>query len=360
MGDGWNRLAGDIPCLRWEWLETWWRHYATRSDELFVVEVRDWQGELVGIAPWYLNRSMKHGRIIRFLGSGDVCSDYLTVLASPDARELVVEEIASYLTEDACGEWDLIELTGVDAEDQAVASLVDRLAARDYVIHQQSGESCWRLELTADWESYVKTLSKTRRQRTRQIVRREFETGRAVSREVKDAGELPSFVQVLIDLHQKRRRSLGELGCFSDPNFTNYHRDVMERFFALGRLRLQYVLLEGRPVAIEYGLVGGTTVYFYQSGIEPAVLDERPGWMGTIGSLRAAIEQGYRTFDFMRGDEAYKASWGAQPVPTVETRVVARRSSAHLRHTAWLARQQMRRWAKARWKQWRGAGDGET
>ena len=65
--------------------------------------------------------------------------------------------------------------------------------------------------------------------------------------------------------------------------------------------------------------------------------------MGTIGSLRAAIEQGYRRFDFMRGDEAYKASWGAQPVPTVETRVVARRSSAHLRHTAWLAHQQMRR-----------------
>jgi len=144
MGDDWNRLAGDIPCLRWEWLETWWRHYATRNDELFVIEVRDWQGELVGIAPWYLNRSMTHGRVIRFLGSGDVCSDYLTILASPDARELVVEQIASYLTEDACDEWDLIELMGVDAQDQAVASLVDRLAARDYVVHQQSGERCWR------------------------------------------------------------------------------------------------------------------------------------------------------------------------------------------------------------------------
>ena len=137
-------------------------------------------------------------------------------------------------------------------------------------------------------QNFVQDTSRTHAE----IVRRAFETGRAESREVKDAGQLPAFIQVLIELHQKRRQSLGDPGCFSDPVFTKYHREVMERFFALGRLRLQYVLLEGRPVAIEYGLVGGNTIYFYQSGIEPEILDERPGWMGTIGSLRAAIRAG--------------------------------------------------------------------
>jgi CelD/BcsL family acetyltransferase involved in cellulose biosynthesis len=76
--------------------------------------------------------------------------------------------------------------------------------------------------------------------------------------------------------------------------------------------------------------------------------------MSTVGSLRAAIEQGYAAFDFMRGDEAYKSSWGARARPTLETRIIARRPSAQLRHTAWLTRRQMRRWAKAHWQRWRG------
>lgn len=351
----WNRLAGDVPCRRWEWLEPWWRHYGTHSDELFVLLVRDSEGELIGVAPWYLSRSLRHGPVLRFLGSGDVCSDYLTVFARPEMRTLVIDEIADYLTGDAAGEWDMIELTGVEADDLATSALVDRLAEHDYVVHQQPGESCWRLELPADWESYVKTLSKTRRERTRQIVRGAFDTGRALSRQVVDRDALPRFFDVLVELHQKRRQSLGEQGCFIDATFTAYHREVIERFFALGRLRLQYVLLDGRPVAIEYDLTGGNTIYFYQSGIEPAVLEQRPGWLGTIGSLRSAIEQGYRTFDFMRGDEAYKSSWKAQPRPTVETRIVARRPAAQIRHTAWLAERHVRQWAKARWRR---RGDG--
>jgi CelD/BcsL family acetyltransferase involved in cellulose biosynthesis len=350
LADNWNRLAGDVPCRRWEWLEPWWRHYSTPSDELFVLLVRDSLGELLGIAPWYLSRSLRHGRVVRFLGSGDVCSDYLTIFARPEVRTMVVDELVDYLTGEAAGEWDVIELTGVEAGDDATSALVERLAERDYMLHQQPGESCWRLELPADWESYVKTLSKTRRERTRQIVRESFDTGRAVSRQVLDREDLPRYFDLLVELHQKRRRSLGEPGCFADATFTEYHREVMERFFALGRLRLQYILLDDRPVAIEYDLTGGNTIYFYQSGIEPAVLDQRPGWMGTIGSLRSAIEQGYRTFDFMRGDEAYKSSWKAQPQPTIETRIVARRRAAQLRHTAWLAERHVRRWAKTRWR----------
>jgi hypothetical protein len=48
----------------------------------------------------------------------------------------------------------------------------------------------------------------------------------------------------------------------------------------------------------------------------------------------------------LRGDEAYKISWGARPRPTVETRIVARRAAARLRHAIWLTRTHVRRWMK--------------
>lgn len=346
----WNRLAGDVPCRRWEWLAPWWRHYAERGDELFVLVVHDASGEIIGLAPWYLHRSLTQGRVIRFLGSGDVCSDYLTIFSRTGNEAEVVSAVTGFLTGDAAAEWDLIELDGVESADSVVADFVVQMQARDYIVHQQPGENCWRLELPTDWDEYVKSLSKSRRERVRNLVRNYFDSGRAVSRRVAERHELPQAYDTLIELHQKRRRSLDQPGCFADRRFTAYHREVMEQFFDLCRLRLQHVLLDERPVAIEYDLVGGDTAYFYQSGIEPAVLDERPGWLGTIGSLRAAIAEGYKVFDFMRGDEAYKSSWGATACPTVETRIVARRSSAQLRHAAWLARQGVRRWAKTHWR----------
>ena len=64
-----------------------------------------------------------------------------------------------------------------------------------------------------------------------------FQTGRAVLRTVENCEQLDPAMDVLIDLHQKRRQMLGEPGCFASPRFTAFHREVAQR------------LLAGRPIA---------------------------------------------------------------------------------------------------------------
>ena len=53
----WNRLAGDVPFRRFEWLEAWWRCYWQPGMELFVLTLRDPAGELIALAPWHARRS---------------------------------------------------------------------------------------------------------------------------------------------------------------------------------------------------------------------------------------------------------------------------------------------------------------
>jgi CelD/BcsL family acetyltransferase involved in cellulose biosynthesis len=149
-----------------------------------------------------------------------------------------------------------------------------------------------------------------------------------------------------VELHQKRRESLGQRGCFASPRFTAFHRDVTAQLLSLGLLRLWWTDLDGRPAAIEYDLIGGDTIYFYQSGIEPELARDRPGWLGSIGSLRDAQRSGYRYFDFLRGDEAYKSSWRAVVLPADELRVVAPRTFPRLHYATWSTGQLLRRWAK--------------
>ncbi len=202
------------------------------------------------------------------------------------------------------------------------------------------------MEFPDTWEDYVASLSKSRRERVHKLLRRNFDTGLVTTGTVEHADELEHYFRRLVELHQKRRASLGQPGCFASPLFTAFHRDVMAQLLSLGLLRLWWTDLDGRPAAIEYDLIGGDTIYFYQSGIEPELAGDRPGWLGSIGSLRDAQRRGYRNFDFLRGDEAYKSSWRATMQPAEEVRIVAPRSIPRLRYAAWSTAQLLRRWAK--------------
>jgi len=346
LADAWNRLAGDVPFRRHEWLEAWWRHYGTADMESFVLTVADAAGTLVGVAPFCLEKSKSRGWVVRFLGSGEVASDYVGVLAADGHEAAVAHEFARWLSREGAGEWDLIDLDGIAPDDVVTLGLAAELESRGHMLNRRERFRTWRVPLPGDWNQYLMGLSKSRRDRARQLLRRNFDTGRAVLHVVAEADEVTRGIDVLRTLHQSRRESLGEAGCFASARFGTFHADVARKFLELGRLRLQWLELDGRPVAAEYSLGGGDTVYYYQSGFDADFANAKPGWLALIASLRLAIGQGFRCFDFLRGDEAYKASWGAESRPLIELRIVGRSPSARLRNAAWVAAEGMKVWVK--------------
>ena len=206
--------------------------------------------------------------------------------------------------------WDRLEFGGIADDDEAMGPLLEQLArsAAPSSIGARR-KYCWRVELPNSWEEYLAGLSKSHRKQLRRFQRRLFASGRAVLRTVATEQEFRQAFEILIDLHRRRRESLGDRGCFHSGRFTEFHREIAWRFFERGLLRLSWLELDSRPVACEYQLLGGETVYAYQSGIDPAALEEEPGRLATMATLRAAIESGYRVYDLLRGDEAYKAHW---------------------------------------------------
>lgn len=346
LRDDWNRLAGELPFRRWEWLNSWWRCYRQSGDKLCLLSVTDETDTLIGLAPWYIERSSLQGRVIRFLGSGRVMSDYLSILSAPGRESDVCCCIVEWVIEQSNSVWDAIDLEGVAGDDAPLTWLIDRLAGEGFAVVETPGQSCWQVSLPETWDEYLKRLSKTRRERVRQLGRRKFDTGEAVLHRVRDASELDRGFEILIDLHQQRREGLGERGCFSSDRFTQFLRLAAEEFLQRDRLRLQWVELGGKPVAVEIDFAGGDTVYYYQSGIDPNLPRERPGWLGVASALKLAVEEGFSTFDFLRGDEPYKAHWRGEPIPTKDVRIAAGTATAQLRHRLWCKQREMKNWLK--------------
>jgi CelD/BcsL family acetyltransferase involved in cellulose biosynthesis len=361
--DDWDRLAAGLPFRGWSWLSNWWRHYGPQGDadtlrtRLATLCVFDNDDTLVGIAPWYLDCSAMRGRVLRPLGSGEVCSEYLGILCHPGREEAIVESLADFLVQNAFDgdpgamRWDLLDLDGIDAEDRDVSALVDHLSASDCLVHRRQGMSCWRLELPTNWETYVASLGKYLRRDIRRFERNLFDTDRTVLHRVQRIEELPEAMDIFLDLHQRRRRALGEAGCFASARFLGFYRDVVPDLLRHGQLDLCWMELDGRPVAAEFQLIGNGILYQYQSGMDPDAMEHRPGKMINAAILRQAIAGGCRAFDFLRGDEPYKASFAAKPRPTVRFRVAPRRPAARLRHNLWVAGRNVKDWMKTMMKE---------
>jgi CelD/BcsL family acetyltransferase involved in cellulose biosynthesis len=327
----WNALSGENPFRSWQWLDCWSRHYAVAGVEPMVLVVRDAQDRLIGVAPCCATRSRIWGRTIRFLGSGEVCSDYLGLLSRPEDAPSVAEAIGTWLTSNG-DTWDRIELDGVAADDAAIARLVAGFQMRRHHVAMRSMPSAWAVELPERWDDYLPRLSQVRRDRVRQLTRRWLDSGRCVPRLAQSWSDVERAWPMLCELHQRRRKSLGEAGCFASPQFTAFHYEVVDRMYQAGRLRLHWVEFEGQAIAGEYALTGGDTIYVYQCGFDPDHSKMKPGWLNTIASMRLAIEQGYRRYDLLRGDEPYKQSWRAETRALLEVRVMGKSVAARLRH----------------------------
>jgi hypothetical protein len=367
FAEAWDRLAGGMPFRSWTWLSTWWRHYGDdRGDrrQLCVLCVTDHQDRLVGVAPWYICHSGAWGGVLRFLGTGEVCSEYLSVLCLPGFEGEVAQSLADWLVAHVSGDsesdaatdaswngWGLLELMDVDRNDPVVGRLSERLADGGSSIHRREGVSCWRAELPTTVDEYLANLSKHARNRFRRVRREILDSGLATLRTARNTTDLSDGFETFIDLHQLRRRALGQPGCFTSPRYNAFHREAARRMFMAGHAQLHVLHRDGRPIAAEYQLCGDGVVHAYQTGIDPARLDLAPGRVCQIAILCWAIENGYRAYDMLRGDEPYKMHWRPRRVATLETRVIAPRTGARLCYAAWRAGADTKDWLKKGLKQ---------
>ena len=356
--DQWNALARGVPFRRWEWAEGWWRHYGhdcgrlRRNHELYVVALLDQGGALLGVAPWYLEQTAAHGRTLRFLGSGDVCSEYLSLLCREGAEDAVAATLAQWLTERNVGpdRWDSLRLAPVEGPDLATGRLVEQLAA-------------WALrEPAAGHELLAALLAR----KLGPISGRKIEiapqtTAAAGSRLLP---QRPSR-----DALGPRAKPIGWHAGTADRAAPRASGGLADRRAALAAPASSNFTARSRRTCLLRAACNSagssSTVVRRRRSTTSAdqircmpinrallrnLLNHQPGHLSNLATIRRAIERGDRAVDFLRGDEPYKAHWGAVSRPMAEYRVVSTRLAARLRQGLWTAGGNMVGWLKSGWQ----------
>jgi CelD/BcsL family acetyltransferase involved in cellulose biosynthesis len=231
---------------------------------------------------------------------GDLaCPDHLDIPATADAG---VEGLVSALER---LRWELLVLSNLASNAAMVRRLCDEFAARGYALHRRALWGCPYIDLPGDWDSYLASLSPTRRQTLR---RKERSLGRRYAMTITDYdGErFDEGWRCLVTLHERRWNGQGALHL---PREGRLHRSFAASLAARRELWLTTLDVDGAAAAAWYGFASRDTVYFYQSGRDPRWERESLGLVLMGAMIRRAIERGYRRFDFLRGEDAYKGHW---------------------------------------------------
>ncbi|MBX3649430.1 MAG: GNAT family N-acetyltransferase [Nitrospira sp.] len=317
LAGDWEQLLRTVPghslFLTWEWLYYWSTHYL-KDHRLRVLLAFDEHERLVGIAPFYLRIGRDLGPIpmreLRFLGSEAVCSAYLDIITGERDKRAVCRSLYRYLFNDARNDWDILTLSAMPAESSTIDEwneLYDEAGKVGAVV----GTSCCPvIRLPGDVDTYRTGLGRNKRYTVQRKTTCLQRAGRMEYARATSPAEVDAAFGSLVALHQKRWSLHANGGVFADDRARQFHREVVQVLSERGRVSLDLLKLDGRPIAAIYGFVYEGCYSFYLPGFDPLAMPKAsPGLLLLHHRIEAAIREGMTTVDLLQGAQPYKLEW---------------------------------------------------
>jgi len=338
----WNAVYDADPTaqlfLSWDWLLGWlpqlqgsWLILAARQDKP--------SGEpYCAFLPLRIETRLSEGGVFvnDFKMAGNHAADYTGLIALPSAEARAVAAFGRFLKQ---MHWARLHLDNFRASRPRLDLLLAHFPKAGFAttevdrVDKVDGidlNTCPYVDLPSDWESYLAGLSTNARQKIRRLLRladdggSEFRITHATQDTVaRDLDVLLRFWA--LKWGQRKGNKLAGL--------VRSNRDMLLRSFERGLLFLPVLWQGDRPLAALATLVDlrRRTLLFYMTGRDETFDGPSPGLMLHGHSIRHAIANGFTRYDFLRGDEDYKYSFGAREA-RIATFIVATRDGRNNGH----------------------------
>jgi CelD/BcsL family acetyltransferase involved in cellulose biosynthesis len=236
--------------------------------------------------------------------AGGELTDYQDIVAKPADVPAAADSLAQWI---AAKRTPRVLLEFVPEESGTADTVAGVLGGAGYAVQIDRLVTAPRLTLPDSFETYVQGLGKKERHELRRKLRG-LETGRRVSFRFASQSERASVFDRFVALH---RRSRGEKAEFMTAEMERFFRDVADTLGARGWLRLGALNVDGEDAAVVFAFAYGGTFALYNAAYDPALAPLSVGIACHAYAIRAAIDEGLRTYDFLRGGEPYKYDLGA-------------------------------------------------
>jgi CelD/BcsL family acetyltransferase involved in cellulose biosynthesis len=202
---------------------------------------------------------------------------------------------------------DRLILPGVDTAHR------DAARASGAALRIASAETSRYLDLIAlppGEDGFFASRSANTRAQLRRALRAYAQRGTLRLRRADSEAEAQAMFDALGVLHQASWTARGKPGAFANPDFVAFHRDLIARGFARDEIDLLCVRAGGEVVGYLYNFRHADRVLSYQSGFDYAAASGpmKPGLAVHALAIAHYRQAGLRHYDFLAGEDRYKAS----------------------------------------------------
>jgi len=312
LKDEWNALVDKSPfqCVfyMWEWHSTWWEAY--HPGDLWVLTCRSDDGRLLGIAPLFVDDA----GVLRGIGNGEGSedvTDYFDFIVDNDCTGPVLECFGQCINTNR-NLFDRINISDIPQESPTFELLPQYLRELNFDVTVEQAEVCPVIDLPEDWAGYLDLLDKKYRHELRRKMRRAKGAAEEidwyiVGEEHDLKAEMDTFLKLMAASDAEKAEFL------QHERNLRFFEKIVPIAYENGWLMLNFLTVTDEPVSAYLNFVYDGEVVVYNSGQSHEKYDHlSTGILLLADNIRYAIENGYKKFNFLRGDEPYKYHMGGK------------------------------------------------
>ncbi len=321
----WDRVYAADPEAHFFLSSTWmFDHLKYLGKKWFVLALKTGTGAPVYVAflPLCVERVKSGDRAynqIRMAGSpvGD-CTGFLCM---PEYQAIAMPAFAECLKRlKGSLDWQNLNLRNIRGSDDRVRLFLRGFAGGSFELQMKSERNkdgidnsvCPCIDLPETWSEYLeRSISPNMRQKLRRFLRQvEHSSAFQVTQATSDTVERDLKTLLRLWEIQWGGRKRDTLEKIKSQTFT-----MLMNCYMAGSLLVPTLWRDGVPIGALAILVDiqKKTLLFYMGGRDPSVSTPPPGLALHALSIRKGIQDGFAQYDFLRGDEPYKFSFGAKP-----------------------------------------------
>ncbi|MBA2358086.1 MAG: GNAT family N-acetyltransferase [Actinobacteria bacterium] len=295
----WDALVdrlGAGPFARPGWIEAWWRAFGRGRLEVLALRRA---GELAAVLP-----------LMRVWGALHSTANWHSPEFSVLARdEAAAEELGRAIV---AGAPRSLRLSFVNADSAGLESLASAALDARYRLLVRTIERSPHIDLSGGWAAFE---SSRPRKLWREIRRRErrLESMGGLSIQVVEGPEgLDGALEETFRVEASGWKGQRATAIASSATTRRFYADVARWAAARGALRLAFLRVGNRPIAVDLSLEEGGVHHLLKTGFDPAFAAFGPGKLIRWKMIERAFAIGLTSYELLGSEEPWKAEWSSK------------------------------------------------
>ncbi len=306
----WQRLFGSRghePSTSFEWTQAMVRHHLRASDRGFLIRLER-EGELIGVLPLVRRQVRLLGRRLSLLmpitEEYNTHSDILLAAADADAVDAIVQGLIGI-----GASWDCFRMARLLDENPLLPLFRRALDAGRHPHSVRTGLAAYVLDLPASYPSYLAARSAKFRNHLKRAERKLASAGAVEIHRLSTAGAFERAFEALLEVERASWKQAHGSSITAVEHQPAFYRELACGALEAGRLHLQWLTLDGRPIAYNLGYLTTLGYHYLKTSY-----DHQSRQLGAATVLRAKlieslIAEGTPRLDFPGEPYEWESQW---------------------------------------------------